>query len=684
MGNINRDVEETFFRVHPEYRNIVFPFTYHFNINHAKLLNNYNTKLVCFLLNPDSEMRGTFGFTDEILLIYSPYTTIQPRTMQAVESAFSQAPYNLRANPLVFFLITGDLNGERWLDNYLVDHPQFRTPIVIDVDSLESNKLDRWYIRNKMSDILFSRDIYDYQLPLDKDMYFFGRNNTVNIFIDSIKKSQNRGLFGLRKTGKTSILYKLKRTIDENKIAYCVYLDCKRRNIRSCSWDELLNYICDEVCIEMGKKNIKKDDDPIERMRKLIQSSDNRNICIIFDEIEFISPLSIQNTHWSNDFIDFWQIMWSLQSEIRRLSFIVAGVNPLVTEIDLVNKIQNPMFGIVRAHMLTGLDALETRTMVTRIGKQMGMNFDESATDYLFFRYGGHPLLTRMACSYTNQGLISRGDLRPVQITDKMLKTEETRRDGELQFYCRHIVSELREFYPEEYEILEMLATGNVADFFEFATQPEWIKHVNDYGILKSDGISRPTFKIPVLQRYIASEYARLNGKIQLRKVVPANDRNIWLSRRKAGLISEFRTLLRQTIDRGQDSPYGGYHLPESHRISSIKIVNNWSEFSEFITEINICLNETIDENHGTKYFFNNLKTHFPSMFNSLNRIRVFRNNVNHLKLKGNINNVLEKFLDEDLMGNKLSSYDEPWFLLQQICLDELFVSIQVEINRFS
>lgn len=124
--------------------------------------------------------------------------------------------------------------------------------------------------------------------------------------------------------------------------------------------------------------------------------------------------------------------------------------------------------------------------------------------------------------------------------------------------------------------------------------------------------------------------------------------------------------------------------MPETHRISSIKVVKNWPEFSEFITDINICLNETIDEENGSRYFFNDLKTQYATLFSALNRIRIYRNNENHLRLKEKLDKVLQDYMESDLLGVKLNSYAEPWFLMQQICLDELFVAIQVEINKYS
>jgi predicted AAA+ superfamily ATPase len=74
--------------------------------------------------------------------------------------------------------------------------------------------------------------LFDYQLPLDSDLFFFGRDQIVADHLDAIRRSQNRGLFGLRKTGKTSILYKLKRQMEREGLGAFLYYDCKMPSIR--------------------------------------------------------------------------------------------------------------------------------------------------------------------------------------------------------------------------------------------------------------------------------------------------------------------------------------------------------------------------------------------------------------------------------------------------------------------
>jgi hypothetical protein len=49
--------------------------------------------------------------------------------------------------------------------------------------------------------------------------------------------------------------------------------------------------------------------------------------------------------------------------------------------------------------------------------------------------------------------------------------------------YCRHVVSELKKFYPDEYELLEMLAGGQVIDVMDLSGEPEYTRHLKEYGL---------------------------------------------------------------------------------------------------------------------------------------------------------------------------------------------------------
>lgn len=317
MGHIKTDVINSHFRVYPEQREFADAFIHTFDINYGTRLNAYNTHIFCFLLSPDKSLTTMFGFDDEILLVYSPFAKIEPRTIQAIEQAFTQQPFRSRANPLAFIILTESVDAYQWVEKYLVDHPQFRTPVILNKEELLNNKLSRWYVRNKLSQQLFTRDIFDYQLPLDSDMYFFGRGKIVDEFVDSARKAQNRGLFGLRKTGKTSLLFKVRRVLEESGIATVLYIDCKRHDIRSRRWDSLLTYLTERILTAFSKKSdMFRKLSPVERFERVIREiGGSKNICLIFDEIEYITPFAVLDTHWKVDFTNLWQILWSAQSE---------------------------------------------------------------------------------------------------------------------------------------------------------------------------------------------------------------------------------------------------------------------------------------------------------------------------------------------------------------------------------
>jgi hypothetical protein len=100
----------------------------------GKRVNAANTTLSAYLLQPHRLLQTTFGFQDELLLVVSHHHATQQRTMQAIEQIYSEQPYRGRADPLTFLIISRDPSIETWLQSYIGDHPQFRSPIAISWD----------------------------------------------------------------------------------------------------------------------------------------------------------------------------------------------------------------------------------------------------------------------------------------------------------------------------------------------------------------------------------------------------------------------------------------------------------------------------------------------------------------------------------------------------------------------
>ncbi len=326
--------------------------------------------------------------------------------------------------------------------------------------------------------------------------------------------------------------------------------------------------------------------------------------------------------------------------------------------------------------------------MIRGLGKKMGLQFEQDALQYIHDRYGGHPLLTRIACSLVNSTVRISGQQRPVTITRERLLLEEESRDSDLMFYCRHVVSELHQFYPDEYEMLELLASGQSSSFTELAVYPEYTKHLESYGLLSYDERNLPGISIPVIGRYIGLEFARQEGRRTIYKVIPVNDRPTWLQRRIETIIHDLRFLERLIRDSCGLSFFGPNSFPEADCFLAVRVCESEDDFESFINTCNRCFVESI-ENYGQtiskpNYFWNDMKSSYPGLWHALHRIKVYRHDHMHLRLTPSTNKHLIEFLKRDLEGRNPSRVEDLFFVLQQCVLDGLLTGIQVEINKLS
>lgn len=692
MGTIKADIKEYHLKEHPSEEHILKAFLPCFSVTWAKKRKAYNTELSVYFLSPEPFMSELFGFEQELMLVYSPYHTLEPRAVQAADSFMIDSPARGRVENLTYFFISEAPDVDRWFHSYTSVNSvnqEARLIIPISAQELRVNYSDSWFIRNHISKFLYGRDLFDLRLPLEKDTYFFGRSDYVVKILDALKRTENCGIFGLRKTGKTSLIYKIERLLKAEGTINVFYYDCKMPSIRNLRWHELLASICEDLGNEYNISiNDTINDKNASKIFFELASKLDKPALLIFDEIEYISPVAIHDDHWHRDFLDFWQTFWGTQSRYRTITAMIAGVNPYVVEVDTIGGVQNPLFGIVSTQYLTGLSIEDTKNMARTLGKRMGLKFDFEATSYLHDRYGGHPLLTRMACSITNNIIKNKNEIRPVTITKNRLQNEEAERDAELTFYCRHVVSELKQFYPDEYEMLELLASGQIHSFVEFAAYPEYSKHLRAYCLLTTDMYGRPDISIPVIKRYIGLELAREEGRQTLLKIVPSDERARWIDKRKQSIRQDI-SLLERAIQQTQTaSLFGPNSFPDADKFMNLGIVTDEISFENFINTCNKCFVESI-ENYGktvgkNKYYWEEIKKTYPGLWHALHRIKIYRHERMHIQLNTAASQALTEYLSQDLENRNPSSIEALFFILQQCVLDSLLTGLQIEISNIS
>ncbi|MCM6148638.1 hypothetical protein M4D15_09775 [Klebsiella pneumoniae] len=106
MGTIRTEVNESILSEFPEHRNFLTPFLNGFYVTWGRKRREYNTDLFIYFLSPEEHFKESYGLDNEILLVYAPYTRMEPRTIQAIEQIMSTSPAKGRVETLSYFLIT--------------------------------------------------------------------------------------------------------------------------------------------------------------------------------------------------------------------------------------------------------------------------------------------------------------------------------------------------------------------------------------------------------------------------------------------------------------------------------------------------------------------------------------------------------------------------------------------------
>lgn len=659
-----------------------------FDVSWAKQLSLHSSELLFCFLKPNDELKEAYGFRYEIVLVFHFYPNLEPRTFKAIADFMKINPAKGRVDTMFYFIVSKAKDLVKETENYLLEHKEERIAIPISMRKLMFPDSDEWVVKNALQKHYLTLDRFKNTLPLQEDTYFFGRQKELGALLDVAKRGENIGLFGLRKTGKTSLLFKFQRAVERDSGQKTFYVDAQSTSIRLRKWNELLQYICRGLYKKIQKKlefefkEFDAADQFAESIDEYLSVTGADYLTLVVDEVEWISPGTARDLHWNTEFSNFWHAIRTYQTQTRKLSVVIAGVNPSMVEQDSFSGFQNPLFGIVSSIYLAGLSDRETEEMIQNIGRVMGLRFQADALQYLYSKYAGHPMLTRLACSYTADIEKAKEANFPVQVDVQILKDSANMRDRELRFYCGHIVSELAQFYPEEYKLLELLATGREAEYNSLARYNNSALHLYKYGIVSSGAKPRITYE--VLNDYVAEENARKEGRITKFYIVPEEQRSVFVQQRIRSIIEDVRTLESIAKESSHPSLFGPNSFPEADRLFNIIPPADEKSLAAALTPLHRSFVEPI-ENFGKEkgiknYFWTIVQSTYPMLQEALLRIRMYRNNEQHIELLPAVRTQLNRFLEKDLEGDFTHNDEKHWIQFQR-CLDELHRALQYEIS---
>lgn len=490
------DLAQSHFKFHPDeefmkYFGDVFRVVYASEYQYKSFTYSY------YILKPHNKPSARYGI-GEIIAIYVPYPEIQARVIDALIDLQQNVHAN-RVHQVWNILITESANPVEDLEELTRDKDVEVYSIPFSRQELEQ-KVDADFIHLRLKTYIQDRDLFDSQSALRSKLFFFGRDDLVNKLIAAVEKGQNFGLFGLRKVGKTSLLYALEMYLERVKTHTVIHIDCQTPAIYLKRWDGLLVYIYEKLTNQTME--FQAPDRIAEAFSNAI-SKHPRKVLLVFDEIENISFGGLsQAKHWNDDFLPFWGTIRAAHQE-GKMTFGVAGVNPRIFETAVIGGSDNPfMLGATNV-AVNFLEEVAIKRMVKTIGEYMGLRIEGGVYPWLYEQYGGHPLLTRKACSLVyNKARMSSGDC----LTLDSFTSRQDWLDQQLGQNVLNILAVLIQHYPNEYDHLMAIARGD-RELFEFLkNDPELeieLKHILSYNILKSGKENEPIFIIEALKRFL-------------------------------------------------------------------------------------------------------------------------------------------------------------------------------------
>ena len=515
------------------------------------------------LIKATVHYREKFGFERELIFVFSSYEIFQARSIDAIDTIYRSVLDNyqaLRVERVCSVLISKDLEIEIKIRKILTESKESQVIVPISYDELLKNNADPNFLENKFRSSFYDRDLFDITSPLRKDLYFFGRTNLISKLANRHFSNENSGVFGLRRSGKTSLIYAVERRM-ELLGSPSIYIPCDDTSFQQRRWNECLYYVLKQLVDKYKIKNINKlksSLSPIESYSErdaqtvfkkdllaIYEKLGKKPILLIFDEIERITFNTAVVKHWQEglDFIFFWASLKSTFNALNRVfSYMIVGTNPTCIEAPKIQQYDNPIFQSVTVDYLERFDVDQTRDMVEKLGNFLGVTFDGVIYSKLVEDYGGHPFLMRQVCSLmyqTNKTKMSIRVDRPMYQRAK----DDFAQDKGIQ-YMSMILAVLTEFYKDEYTMLTYLALGDV-DFFNTLAKdsPEYVAHLVGYGIISrnQDGTGYD-FRMDAIQKHLESRnrYKKLSLTLE--------EKRQEISQRRNDLELKLRDIIRQKI----------------------------------------------------------------------------------------------------------------------------------------
>ncbi|PXW31262.1 UNVERIFIED_CONTAM: AAA domain-containing protein [Williamsia faeni] len=448
-----------------------------------------------------------FGLSSEVPIIYSPHDDIQSRTVTRIPEMLGYLPDD-RSNYTrwLTFLSSSDVRLAFKLDEFS-DATKIFIPLWRKSQDSDAESLIR-----DMAKRIHSIDPYTQHGSVTGDQ-FFGRRVLLNSISANVKNQQIPAIFGMRKTGKTSVLMELER---QNRIAAeessgttrTVYVYQDLEDLPDIDFGnpvrELMLDLTEKIRRRLSESKFRtqplselNEESSLLEFKRAMQrilhhnSSRNLHLVIILDEIEYLCPPGAENgrlTSTSSLVPQFFGVLRKLVQESAggeggRVSLILAGLASASVEARQLYGRENPLFSFAKPYYVSPLTIEDTTDLLQVLGARQGFHWSAGAATLVHTESGGHAILVRELASQATRNIADHG-LEIVSIDESAVRSVLPKYQRAVSSQIDQILSHIEKFYSTEWQLLEhLMSEGGLDEFDE--VYPAAINRLENLGIIQ-------------------------------------------------------------------------------------------------------------------------------------------------------------------------------------------------------
>ncbi|WP_434513063.1 nSTAND1 domain-containing NTPase [Clavibacter nebraskensis] len=447
-----------------------------------------------------NNQKNIFDLHREIQVLFTEYEHVEPRTLSVIQARVRR---DMRVEPDLAIIVSRDPTVTQTTRRRAGE----MALIAVDLEEVRDGASPP--LHTLIARAVSTVDHYNVTTPVQDPSGFYGRDAEIDSIASDIQRAVSVGVFGLRKAGKTSLLNAIKGTRDTARGDITVTLDFSaivspgqfRFAILEGFWAAINDATGAQRfrprLLTLNREGLRKthDQDPsdnwIQDLKTMLEFTDSPALLVI-DEIDQAFPprSSLDLDDAAGIFRALVQLR-SLIQEQHKLVLLCAGVDPALFERPLIDGKDNLLYKLIRLVWLAPMPKEEMAHMIRSLGRRMGVRIrGHEEISMLFAEYGGHPLLTRKACSLAASERTA--ETLPFHITKTTLGSAftSTKYEGPRR-QAADVLASFTEWFPDEAALMRLYYAENEEERLVaqelLDEDPDSLLHAIEYGLFFRD-----------------------------------------------------------------------------------------------------------------------------------------------------------------------------------------------------